>query len=68
MKDSQIFEKILDAKLETVHIKLDSINNQVERTNGRVTKCEGRINSHDKALWVAGGVIVAIEFATNLIF
>lgn len=67
MKDSQVFEKILDAKLETVHTKLDSIEMHARRTNGRVTVCESKLGMHDRALWIAGGFILAIELATNLI-
>lgn len=41
--ETESLEKILGAKLETVHTKLDAIKEQVIRTNGKVIKNDERI-------------------------
>jgi len=40
---TESLEKILDAKLETVHFKLDSIDTKVAKTNGKVATQERRL-------------------------
>ena len=39
-----------------------------EKTNGRVAECEKKILTHDKAIWMAGGGIVVIQFLVNIVF
>ncbi len=38
--DSEMFDKVLKANLETIYAKLDHIHSDVKKTNGRVTKIE----------------------------
>jgi hypothetical protein len=65
-------EKLLEAKLETVHVKLDSIKSKVIETNGRVKENDCRLTALEgfkmKAAAFVAGVVAVVQIVTNYIF
>jgi len=71
MKDKltiQIDARTIYDSLKSLEGKMEEMINHQKLTNGRVTKNENKLANHDRTIYIATGVIVSIQFATNLIF
>jgi len=54
--------------LKNLESKMEEMITHQKETNGRVTKNEKKVSAHDRAIYIATGIVISIQFATNIIF